>query len=160
MTQRKTRSAGLLVYRVRAGGAIEVLLAHPGGPFFARKDAGAWSIPKGEISDDEDPRACALREFEEETGQKPVTERWLELGSVRQRGGKEVLAWAVEGDWPGGPPRSNTFEIEWPPRSGKRRSFPEIDRLEFFSLDEARSKLNAAQIEFLDRLQLQLRPSD
>jgi predicted NUDIX family NTP pyrophosphohydrolase len=159
MPQRKTRSAGLLVYRVRDG-AIEVLLAHPGGPFFARKDAGAWTIPKGEIGDDEDARACALREFEEETGQKPIVEGWLELGSVRQRGGKEVLAWAVQGDWPGGPPRSNSFEIEWPPRSGKRQSFPEIDRLEFFSLSDARAKLNAAQIAFLERLQQQLQVPD
>jgi predicted NUDIX family NTP pyrophosphohydrolase len=159
MTQRKARSAGLLVYRVREG-ALEVLLAHPGGPFFARKDAGAWSVPKGEIGDGEDARACALREFEEETGSKPSrADAWLDLGSVRQRGGKEVLAWACQGDWPGGPPRSNTFELEWPPKSGKRRTFPEIDRLEFFSLTEARDKLNPAQIAFLDRLAQQLKLS-
>jgi predicted NUDIX family NTP pyrophosphohydrolase len=160
------RSAALLLFRRGAGG-IEVFLVHPGGPFFARKDAGAWSLPKGEIEADEDPLEVARREFAEETGQSlercaPGAKPCF-LGSVRQRGGKQVAAWAVEGEWPPGAAlASNTFELEWPPRSGHRRSFPEVDRGAFFTIDDARVKLNAAQAEFLDRLLalLQGEPSD
>lgn len=152
MPPRKLRSAGLLMYRQSAEQPLEVLLAHPGGPFFARKDAGAWSIPKGELEPDEDAEACALREFEEETGIRPGEAQLLHLGEIRQRGGKRVEAWAFAGEWAGGRPNSNTFEMEWPPRSGKKQSFPEIDRLEWFSLSEAQQKLNPAQIAFLERL--------
>ena len=149
-------SAGLLMYRRREG-ALEVLLAHPGGPFFRNKDAGAWTLPKGEVEEGEQALACALREFREETGIPVATTELLTLGEIRQRGGKRVLAWAFEGEWDGsGPPPSNTFEIEWPPRSGKRASFPEIDRLAFFPLAEARTKILAAQAELLDRLEREL----
>lgn len=136
---------------------VEVLIAHPGGPFFARKDAGAWSIPKGEVEDGEDARACALREFQEETGICADDRPLLALGEVRQSGGKRVEAWAFAGEWAGGRPNSNSFEIEWPPRSGRMQRFPEIDRLEWFPLSEARVKLNPAQAAFLDRLSAILR---
>jgi predicted NUDIX family NTP pyrophosphohydrolase len=152
MTDNAKRSAGLLMYRRAEQGALEVFLAHPGGPFFAKKDAGAWTIPKGEPAAGEDLRACALREFEEETGLRPKALLFLDLGSVRQRAGKVVQAWAFEGDWQGRELRSNTFEVEWPPRSGRRQAFPEIDRVEFFSIEAARSKINPAQVEFLERL--------
>ena len=150
------RSAGILLYRV-AGGTPEVLLVHPGGPFWARKDAGAWSIPKGEYLDGEDPRACALREFEEETGTALPPGELVELGSIKQRGGKTVSAWAAEGDLDPDSVRSNTFTMEWPPRSGRTEEFPEIDRAGWFGLDAAREKLVAAQTEFLDRLLERLR---
>ena len=146
-----SRSAGILLYRLREG-VPEVLLVHPGGPFWARKDAGAWSIPKGEHGDDEDPQACALREFEEETGGAPPPGALAELGTVRLKSGKLVAAWAVEGDLDPGAIRSNTFELEWPPRSGRSQTFPEVDRAGWFGLDEAREKLNPAQGAFLDRL--------
>jgi predicted NUDIX family NTP pyrophosphohydrolase len=149
------RSAGILLYRI-AGGGPEVLLVHPGGPFWARKDAGAWSIPKGEYDDAEDPRACALREFEEETGTALPPGDLVELGSVRQKGGKVVSAWAAQGDLDTGSVRSNTFTMEWPPRSGRTAEFPEIDRAEWFGVDAAREKLVAAQAEFIDRLLEQL----
>jgi len=152
MIFRNRKSAGLLLYRRTPHGPIEVLLAHPGGPFFARKDEGAWSIPKGEVAATEDALACAIREFEEETGVRPQASSFLDLGSVQQRGGKRVQAWAFEGDWAGGPPRSNTFQLEWPPRSGNVQEFPEIDRLELFPLNAARRKLNSAQVAFLERL--------
>ena len=145
------RSAGILLYRV-AGGEPEVLLVHPGGPFWARKDAGAWSIPKGEYDDGEDPRACALREFEEETGTALPPGELIELGEVKQKGGKVVTAWAAEGDLDPEAVRSNTFTMEWPPRSGRTAEFPEIDRAGWFGIDTAREKLVAAQTEFLDRL--------
>lgn len=136
----------------RGSPALEVFLVHPGGPFFAKKDLGAWSIPKGLVDPGEDARAAALREFSEEVG-LPVAGELHELGSVTQKGGKQVLAWAFAGDAPSDyVPTSNTFEIEWPPRSGKKRSFPEVDRAEFFSLEVARTKLLAAQLPFLDRL--------
>ena len=144
-------SAGILLHRER-GGAREVLLVHPGGPFWARKDAGAWSIPKGEYEEGDDPRACALREFEEETGTRLPTDELAELGAVVQKGGKEVTAWAARGDLDAAAVRSNSFEMEWPPRSGRRQEFPEIDRAEWFTLDEARAKLVGAQVELLDRL--------
>jgi predicted NUDIX family NTP pyrophosphohydrolase len=146
-----TRSAGILLHRDGIGG-IEVLLVHPGGPFWARKDLGAWSIPKGEVDEGEDPRACALREFAEETGTRLPETALDDLGSVKLKSGKLVLAFAVAGDLDAAPVRSNTFELEWPPRSGRRRQFPEIDRAEWFGLDDARAKLNPAQSELVDRL--------
>ena len=145
------RSAGILLYRL-TGDAPEVLLVHPGGPFWARKDLGVWSIPKGEYEEGEDPLACALREFEEETGTALPTSRLVDLGEVRQKSGKLVTAWAAEGDLDADAVRSNTFTIEWPPRSGRTAEFPEIDRAEWFGVDAAREKLNPAQAEFLDRL--------
>jgi predicted NUDIX family NTP pyrophosphohydrolase len=146
----KKPSAGLLVYRTRER-RLEVLLVHPGGPFFARKDDASWSIPKGEFDPDEDPSAAARREFTEETGfiaSPPLTP----LGIIQQRGGKTVHAFAMPGDFDPAAARSNTFEMEWPPRSGRRRAFPEIDRAEWFALDEARRKINPAQAALLDRL--------
>jgi predicted NUDIX family NTP pyrophosphohydrolase len=129
-----------------------VLLVHPGGPFWARKDAGAWSVPKGEHGDDEDPRECARREFEEETGTALPPGELAELGAVRLKSGKRVAAWAAEGDLDPEGITSNTFEMEWPPRSGRMQAFPEVDRAGWFGLDEAREKLNPAQAPFLDRL--------
>jgi predicted NUDIX family NTP pyrophosphohydrolase len=149
-------SAGLLMYRRTASG-LEVFLAHPGGPFFAKKDGGAWTLPKGEPAPGEALLACALREFSEETGMEPGEHDYLPLGEVRQAGGKTVYAWAFEGDWGQRELKCNLVELEWPPRSGKKRSFPEIDRAEFFSLEAARTKLNAAQVVFLDRLVARLR---
>lgn len=140
------------MYRRGPDGSLEVLLAHPGGPFFARKDAGAWTIPKGEVDPGEDPRACALREFQEETGISAAAAELQALGEIQQRGGKRVEAWAFAGSWDGGRPASNHFEIEWPPRSGRMKSFPEIDRLCWFSIEQARLKMNPAQTMFLDRL--------
>jgi predicted NUDIX family NTP pyrophosphohydrolase len=145
------RSAGILLYRT-SGGRPEVLLVHPGGPFWARRDAGAWSIPKGEYDDGDDPLAAALREFEEETGSALQAGELRDLGEVKQRAGKVVRAWAAEGDIDSDAVRSNTFTMEWPPRSGRTAEFPEIDRAGWFGVDEAREKLNPAQAEFLDRL--------
>ena len=142
------RSAGIVLYR----NGLEVLLVHPGGPFFAKKDAGVWSIPKGEYDDGDDPLACALREFEEETGTRLDAASPVELGTIVQRGGKRVTAWAIEGDLDATATRSNTFVMEWPPRSGVQREFPEVDRAEWFTVDEAREKLVPAQVELLDRL--------
>ena len=144
------RSAGLLLYRTRHG-AIEAFLVHPGGPFWAKKDEGAWTIPKGEIDEGEDPLAAAMREFAEETGTMLQGE-FRALPPVRQAGGKTVLAWALAGDLDAAAIRSNEFEMEWPPKSGKRRRFPEIDRAEWFALEEARRKINKAQIVLLDAL--------
>jgi predicted NUDIX family NTP pyrophosphohydrolase len=148
-------SAGILLHRAGNRGR-EVLLVHPGGPFWARKDLGAWSIPKGELADGEDPRLCAQREFAEETGTRLPEGALDDLGEVRLRSGKHVTAFAVEGDLDPATVRSNTFEVEWPPRSGRRQAFPEIDRAEWFGLDEARERLNPAQAEFVDRLELHL----
>ncbi len=189
---RRKQSAGLLMYRRRPG-RLEVFLVHPGGPFFARRDDGCWSLPKGEIDGDDDPLAVAWREFHEETGQEVATcaldgcrpgskntgsedtasadtaggdpvdgglldgvlldGGLLDLGEIRLKSGKRVRAWAFEGDWPAGAElRSNTFSLEWPPLSGRRREFPEVDRGEFFDLDEARRKLFSGQAAFLDRL--------
>jgi predicted NUDIX family NTP pyrophosphohydrolase len=142
------RSAGILLYR----DGPEVLLVHPGGPFWAKKDAGAWSIPKGEHEEGEDARACALREFAEETGTAPAPGELADLGTVRQKSGKVVQAWALAGDLDADAIRSNTFALEWPPRSGRRAEFPEVDRAAWFSLEEARAKINPAQAVFLDRL--------
>ena len=145
------RSAGILLYRIAAG-TREVLIVHPGGPYWARKDAGAWSIPKGEYEDGEDPQACALREFEEETGTRLPPGELAELGDVKQKGGKVVTAWAAEGDLDADAVRSNTFTMEWPPRSGRTAEFPEIDRAGWFEIEAAREKLVPAQTELLDRL--------
>lgn len=142
-------SAGILGYR-RTRGRLEVLLIHPGGPYFAKKDAGAWSIPKG-LLDGEDPPTAAKREFSEETGLS-ISGEMLPLGTIRQKGGKLVHAWALEGDWDLTDFRSNLFEMEWPPRSGETRSFPEADRIGSFGLEEAREKLIEAQHLFLNRL--------
>jgi predicted NUDIX family NTP pyrophosphohydrolase len=142
------RSAGIVLYR----NALEVLLVHPGGPFFAKKDAGVWSIPKGEYEDGDDPLACALREFEEELGTPLEADAPIELGTIVQRGGKQVVAWAVAGDLDPSTARSNTFTMEWPPRSGRQQEFPEVDRAEWFSVQEAREKLVPAQVELVDRL--------
>ena len=129
-----------------------VLLVHPGGPFWARKDAGAWSIPKGELDDDgDDPRECARREFEEELGSAAPSEL-IDLGTVRQKNGKEVRAFLAHGELDTSAVVSNTFTLEWPPRSGRLQEFPEIDRAEWFDVDVAREKLNPAQAAFLDRL--------
>ena len=148
-------SAGILLYR-RTNGEPEVLLVHPGGPYWEKKDLGAWSIPKGEYDDAEDPRACALREFEEELGARPPEGELAALGSAKQSGGKVVTAWAVEGDLDPAGARSNTFTLEWPPRSGVMREFPEVDRAEWFTLDDARQRINPAQAVFLDRLREEL----
>jgi predicted NUDIX family NTP pyrophosphohydrolase len=150
------RSAGILLYR--RNGALEVLLVHPGGPFWARKDLGAWSIPKGEYEEGEDPLATALRELEEETGHRLEATDLLELGWIRQRGGKLLTAWAAQGDLDASAITSNTFTMEWPPRSGRRREFPEVDRAGWFDLPAAREKLLAAQTELLDRLVSALEP--
>lgn len=145
-------SAGLLMFH-RGPRGLEVLLAHPGGPFFRNKDAGAWGIPKGEPEPGEALRAAALREFTEEMG-LPAVEPLLPLGEIRQKGGKTVHAWAFEGAAlpPDFTPASNTFELEWPPRSGRRQAFPEIDRAALFDLAAARLKITEAQAAFLDRL--------
>jgi predicted NUDIX family NTP pyrophosphohydrolase len=145
------RSAGILLYR-RRGDELEVLLVHPGGPFWARRDAGVWSIPKGEYGSGEDALAAARREFAEELG-TPAPEGPVEdLGEVRQKGGKLVHAWALAGDLDASATVSNTFELEWPPQSGKLIEVPEVDRAEWFPLERAREKINPAQAELLDRL--------
>jgi predicted NUDIX family NTP pyrophosphohydrolase len=151
MVEMARLSAGILLYRVRDE-AVELLLLHMGGPLWAKKDARAWTIPKGEYADGDDPLACARREFEEETGRPAPTTGLLELGSIRQRGGKVVTAWAAEGDLDPEAITSNTFTLEWPPRSGVRREFPEVDRAGWFDPDTAREKLVAAQAELVDRL--------
>ena len=145
------RSAGILLYRRRQG-ALEVLLVHPGGPAWANRDAGAWSIPKGEYGEGEDPLAVALREFEEETGQPPPDGELVALGEIRQRGGKLVTAWATSGDLDPDQLTSNTFKMRWPPRSGQWRTFPEVDRAGWFDPATAREKLLPAQAELVDRL--------
>ena len=147
------RSAGLLVWR-RNDDTVEVLLVHPGGPFWARKDAAAWSIPKGEIDDPaEEPRDVAVREFREELGfEPPPVDGWIALGEVRGSGSKVVAAWAVEGDADVSRIESSTFEMEWPPRSGRVQTFPEVDRAGWFGADEARDKLHAGQRRLVDRL--------
>ena len=138
------------MYR-RRGDLVEVLLAHPGGPFWAKKDLGAWSIPKGEVDSDEEPMLAAQREFEEETGIAPEGD-FIVLGEAKQAGGKIVTAWAVEGDCDSSGLKSNTFSMQWPPRSGRMAEFPEVDRWEWFSLNDAREKILAGQRIFLERL--------
>ena len=147
-------SAGLLLFRRRAG-RLEVLLAHPGGPFWRRKDAHAWSIPKGEIDPGEEHAAAARREFAEETGFAPEGPL-IALGSRRQPGGKLVHVWAMEADWDPAALRSNSFSLEWPPRSGRRQEFPEVDRAEWFDIDRASDKLHKGQAGFLDELRAKL----
>jgi predicted NUDIX family NTP pyrophosphohydrolase len=144
-------SAGLLLYRVNDG-VVEVLIAHPGGPFWARKDDGAWSIPKGEYDHGDDPWAAAQREFEEETGSAPPTGPRIDLAPVKQPGGKVVTAFAVPGDLDPAGAHSNTFELEWPRGSGQMRSFPEVDRVEWFPVARARTKLLKGQLDLLDQL--------
>ena len=146
-------SAGILAYRTK--GELEVLLAHPGGPYWVGKDEGAWTIPKGELDGDE-PEVAARREFEEETGHRVPGGELVDLGTVIQKSGKVVHAWAVEGDLDPETLESNEFEMEWPPRSGKTQSFPEIDRLEWFDAATAKMKINPAQAELIDRLESHL----
>jgi predicted NUDIX family NTP pyrophosphohydrolase len=141
-------SAGLVMCRVREG-EIEFLLVHPGGPFWKNKDAGAWTIPKGEIGPGEEPLQTAKREFREELGIEPLGE-FVELEAITQKGGKRVLAWAFRGDCDPARITSNTFEIEWPPRSGRKAEFPEIDRAGFFKLETARERINPAQWPLLE----------
>lgn len=152
-----TTSAGLLLYR-RHDTGVEVLLVHPGGPYWQKRDEGAWSIPKGEHDDQEDPLAAACREFGEETGCDAPEVAWVGLGSVRQRGGKVVAAWAGPGDLDPARIRSSTFELEWPPRSGRRVAFPEVDRAAWFDLATARRRINPGQLPFIDRLAALLSP--
>lgn len=148
------RSAGILLYRLTKG-TLQVLLVHPGGPFWANKDEGSWSIPKGEHDPDDDPFECAVREFAEETGASVdlgQSDRFIDLGTVRHKSGKIVAAWGAEGEIDPSCVRSNTFSMEWPPRSGRIAEYPEVDRAEWFDLPTARMKINPAQGEFIDRL--------
>jgi predicted NUDIX family NTP pyrophosphohydrolase len=151
MAKRSRRSAGILLYR-SANGGIEVLLAHPGGPVWAKRDAGAWSVPKGEIEEGEDAWDVARREFEEETGHPAPDGASIELGEITQKGGKVVVAWGLEGDLDPATAQSNTFPFEWPPKSARYITIPEIDRVEWFSPDEARLRIKDTQIPFIDRL--------
>src|SRR5215203_2187620 len=148
----KPKSAGLLLYRVRDG-RPEVLIGHMGGPFWARKDEGAWSVFKGEYDDAEEPLAAARREFEEETGRPPPDGPVVDLGEVRQSSGKAVTAWAIEGDFDPSTLKSNTFTTEWPPRSGRQAEFPEVDRAAWFDLATARQKLVRGQVPLIDALE-------
>ncbi|MEY2465489.1 MAG: hypothetical protein QOD03_10 [Verrucomicrobiota bacterium] len=150
-------SAGLLMYRVRDG-ELEFLLAHPGGPFWKNKDAGAWTIPKGELQPDEKPLAAAQREFEEEVGFKPQG-NLIELTPIQQKGGKIVHAWAFEGDCDAASIKSNSYEMEWPPRSGKFQACPEVDRACFFRMAEAKQKINQAQVALLEELAIKFSAS-
>jgi predicted NUDIX family NTP pyrophosphohydrolase len=146
------RSAGILMYR-GAGPELRLLLVHPGGPFGAKKDLGAWSIPKGEYDAEEEALACAIREFEEELGSRPQSAgAFLELGALVQPSGKVIVAYAVEGDFDPSALKSNLFEMEWPPKSGRVQSFPEVDRAAWFTPDEAKAKILPGQAPFIDRL--------
>ena len=147
----KKQSAGLLIYRKHRN-ALEVFLVHPGGPFWKNKDIGSWSIPKGEFDEDENPLQAAIREFFEETG-KSVSGKFLKLNPIKQKSGKTVFAWAVEKNVDASDIVSNTFEIEWPPHSGKLNKFPEIDKASWFLISEAKQKINSAQIAFLTELE-------
>jgi len=149
------RSAGILMYR-RPGDALELLLVHPGGPFWAKKDDGAWSLPKGEYEDGEDPLAVAKREFTEELGSPPPDGPHLDLGELVQPSRKVIAAFAIEGDFDPVNLKSNFFEMEWPPKSGSKQSFPEIDHAQWFTPDEARVKILPGQVPFIDRLVAQL----
>jgi len=144
------KSAGILLYRLR-NKSLQVFLVHPGGPFWAKKDEGAWSIPKGEFDDNEDPLNAAIREFKEETG-IAIDGKFIELTPIKQKSGKLVYAWAVEGDMDPVQVKSNEFEMEWPPRSGKKRSFPEVDKADWFTVDEAQQKINTAQSSLIKEL--------
>ncbi|MEA2578725.1 MAG: hypothetical protein QOD78_2313 [Chloroflexota bacterium] len=152
MSARSRRSAGILLYRRTPEGEIEVLLAHPGGPIWAKRDEGVWTVPKGEFHEGEEAWAVARREFEEETGHPAPDGDPIELGEIRQKGGKVVEAWALEGDLDPATAQSNTFPFEWPPRSGTWITIPEIDRVEWFAPDEARRRIKETQIPFVDRL--------
>lgn len=147
------QSAGILLFKIE-GGELRVLLVHPGGPLFTKRDAGWWSIPKGEYDGDEDARAAAVRELREETGAEVADAELVELGSVRQKSGKIVTAWGVEVDFDVTTLVSNLFELEWPPRSGVLREYPEVDRGEWFGAEAARAKINSAQAAFIDRLEV------
>jgi predicted NUDIX family NTP pyrophosphohydrolase len=148
------------MFRTREG-KLEVFLVHPGGPFFRNKDEGAWTIPKGEVGEGEELLRRAQIEFEEELGVAATADDWIELGSIKQKGGKTVHAWAFAGDFKNDfEVSSNTFELEWPPRSGHLQQFPEIDRAEFFPLEKAKMKINQAQVTFLDRLLEAVEPRD
>ena len=149
-------SAGLLMFR-RRGDVLEVLLAHPGGPLFVKKDEGHWTIPKGEVEPDEELLDVARREFEEETGHPSPMGPPVELGSIIQKGGKTVHGWAMEGDLDPAAAVSNTFDMIWPPHSGRRQTFAEIDRVQWFGLDEARRRVKETQIPLIDRLEAALR---
>ncbi|MBS1587792.1 MAG: NUDIX domain-containing protein [Bacteroidetes bacterium] len=148
------KSAGILVYRFREG-QPQILLVHPGGPFWAKKDAGAWSVPKGEYEEDENPLDAAKREFKEELGIY-ISGDFIELSPVKQKSGKVVQAWAIEKSLDIGDFRSNTFSVEWPPRSGKFKEFPEVDKAQWFAADEAKQKINPAQVAFIDELMQKL----
>jgi len=145
------KSAGILMYRVR-NKIPEVLLVHPGGPFWKNKDAGAWSIPKGEFNDDEEPLQAALREFEEETGFAVKKSPYIPLTPITQKSGKQVLAWAIKGNVNTSEIKSNLFDLEWPPKSGKKQQFPEIDKAAWFAIPHAKEKINPAQIALIDEL--------
>ena len=145
------QSAGIILYRLRIG-VLEVLLVHPGGPFFARKDAGYWSAPKGEFEAGEDVLTAAKREFTEEVGSPPPTSEYIDLGSVKNKSGKTIYIYATEGDFDINALRSNSFDLEWPPKSGVTQRFPEVDRAGWFTLDKARIKIAGAQTELLNRL--------
>jgi predicted NUDIX family NTP pyrophosphohydrolase len=153
------RSAGILLYRLGPGGDCEVLVGHMGGPFWAKKDAGAWSIPKGEYTEDESALDVALREFEEELGSPVPGSDFIELGDLRVSGGKVLTVWAAEGDLDADNSVSNTFELEWPPRSGRMQEFPEIDRSAWLPVSDARIALVRGQVLFLDRLMAHLGPT-
>ena len=152
MPRRSGKSAGILLYRA-SDDSLEVLLVHPGGPAWAKRDTGAWSIPKGEYEASEDPLVAARREFEEELGSTPPDGPAADLGEIRQRSGKVVRAWALEGDLDTSTITSNTFPFEWPPRSGKMIEIPEVDRAEWFTIETARDRVNPAQVLLLERLQ-------
>jgi predicted NUDIX family NTP pyrophosphohydrolase len=153
LSAHRAQSAGILLYRPGATGGLEVLLVHPGGPIWARRDAGVWSIPKGEYGDDEQPLAAARREFAEELGSPaPADGAALDLGEIRQKSGKRVRAWALAGDLDAAVIESNTFEMQWPPRSGRMQAFPEVDRAQWFDSEQAREKLNPGQVPLLERL--------
>ncbi|HYQ96524.1 MAG TPA: NUDIX domain-containing protein [Candidatus Eisenbacteria bacterium] len=149
------RSAGILLYRER-GGTLEVFLVHPGGPYWAKKDLGAWSIPKGEFGQGEDPLDAAKREFHEETGLRPPAGPFAPLGAIGQPSGKVVEAWSARGDCDPSALRSNTFSLEWPPRSGRKQDFPEVDRAAWFDLEEARTRILKGQRGFLTSLERSL----
>lgn len=153
------RSAGILLYRFAGAASPELLLVHPGGPYWAKRDLGSWTIPKGEYEEGESAQACALRELGEELGAAPslAAEALIDLGAVRQKSGKVVEAWAAEGDFDPADLSSNSFAMEWPPRSGKQREFPEVDRAEWFEPEPARRKILPAQTELIDRLLARLR---
>jgi predicted NUDIX family NTP pyrophosphohydrolase len=148
------KSAGILLYRFH-NNLPEILLVHPGGPFWAKKDAGAWSIPKGEFEENENPLDAAKREVEEETGIK-VSGKLIELTPVKQKSGKIIYAWAVQGDFDDAEIKSNTFEIEWPPKSGKKQSFPEVDKAGWFTMEEAKQKIVPGQAPLIEELRTKL----